>query len=259
MKGMRSRATALAALLLACIADDVRGFAVVPAQVPHLRPTAARVRPAGGVVSLQAIFDKVAKAALSNIGRAAAAAPLPTSPRLKDFDGGEIQESLERFVKSTPEGLLRSGQALNEKVLPLAKDLLFKDFKDKKDGDDAGAGKGPAQTVETVESENARPVQPTSAAALAGVSPPDTTATASAPVAAASQTPRAPDSRSEVKDLQRLLDSSVSDSMPSPEEGMGKSNARASPRSVLPWDEDEDEQDDGAPAWMLDSKSFRQP
>jgi hypothetical protein len=90
MKGMRSRATALAALLLACIADDVRGFAVVPAQVPHLRPTAARVRPAGGVVSLQAIFDKVAKAALSNIGRAAAAAPLPTSPRLKDFDGGEV-------------------------------------------------------------------------------------------------------------------------------------------------------------------------
>jgi hypothetical protein len=33
----------------------------------------------------------------------------------------QIQESLERFVKSTPEGLLRSGQALNEKVLPLAK------------------------------------------------------------------------------------------------------------------------------------------
>ena len=51
---------------------------------------------------------------------------LPALPALsQNLPYLQVADSLDRFVKSAPEGLLRSGKLLSEKVLPVAADLLF--------------------------------------------------------------------------------------------------------------------------------------
>lgn len=94
---------------------------------------AGRVLPAPGASQragtqsafrLRAVLDKAASA-LNKI-------PLPTSPRIQDFDGGEVSSSLDRFIKSAPEGLMRTGKIVGDRILPvaadMANDLLFKDY-----------------------------------------------------------------------------------------------------------------------------------
>ena len=119
-------AAALALLMAATAVPRTTGFSIatVPA-APRLR---ARVC-GRGALAVQAVLDKMGKAAIGAVGKAAANAPLPTSPRPQEIldaaTTGEVADSLDRFVKSAPEGFLRSGKLLSEKVLPVAADLLF--------------------------------------------------------------------------------------------------------------------------------------
>jgi hypothetical protein len=66
----------------------------------------------------------------------------------------------------------------------------------------------------------------------------------------------APDSSSELKELQRLMQQSVSDTLPSADgEGRGYLSLESKSMS-LPWDDD-DEDDDDSPSWMIDSSEYK--
>jgi hypothetical protein len=122
--------------VLACLVASLStprlagGFAVTPSLHGAPRGAAARVPAsrAAAPLRLRAVLDKAASAAASALNNI----PLPTSPRIQDFDGGEVQSSLDRFIKSAPEGLMRTGKMVGDKVLPaaaeMANDMLFKDY-----------------------------------------------------------------------------------------------------------------------------------
>ena len=196
---------------------------------------------------------------------------LPALPALsQNLPYLQVADSLDRFVKSAPEGLLRSGKLLSEKVLPVAADLLF----------NAKAG---AQA-----SEDAAPEEPLPAGWTAhldnktGMTYYFEEATATAVWTRPSESPRqpasegatagsteqqlsvardVPDSSADLRDLQRLMQVSVSGDFASDSADGGEGDATKAvdinnmESLSLSWDEDDDEEE--APSWMLDSSSYK--
>eukprot|EP00802_Teleaulax_amphioxeia_P023589 Tamp_24193.p1 GENE.Tamp_24193~~Tamp_24193.p1 ORF type:complete len:255 (+),score=58.56 Tamp_24193:190-954(+) len=252
MAGMRAWCATLALVALATLPVG-RGFA--PAAAPAARALRGGNgrRPGGracasGAASLRAILDKI---------------PLPQSPRpseiMKSLENKEVQGSLDRFLKSAPEGLKRAADT----VIPVAKAVLFNDEADLKKDQGLPAGWTEhldektglpfyyaVSTATTVWQRPSEPAPPAaSAAATAG-------ATKQTEAQVIKVTKAAPDSSSAIKDLARLMDSAVADSLPSPDDSRTTKGGAFDASSIsLSWDEDDEDDDD--PEWMLDSASYK--
>jgi len=259
-----------AALLLTLVGmpRPTGGFAAVPVLSGTAAPADAR-RAGPSALRLRAMLDKGVAAAASALNKI----PLPTSPRIQDFSGGEVQNSLDRFVKSAPEGLRRTGKIVGDKVLPIAaemaNDLLFKDYGKEEGGlvtsstaasEPVAEDELPAGWTAHLDDETGRTFYYDVATATAVWERPKTESPLSTAAAAtgssSSQTAQpkvAPDSSAELKEIQRLMQQSVSDTLPSPD---GVSFTSVESKSVsLPWDDD-DEDDDDSPSWMIDSSNY---
>ena len=196
---------------------------------------------------------------------------LPTQPALSQNPPRlQVADSLDRFVKSAPEGFLRSGKLLSEKVLPVAADLLFNAKAGAEASEDAApeeplpAGwtahldnksgmtyyfeEATATAVWTRPSESPR--QPASEGATAG-------STEQQLILAKN----VPDSSADLRDLQRLMQVSVASDFASDSADRGEGDATKTvdinnmESLSLSWDEDDDEEE--APSWMLDSSSYK--
>lgn len=182
----------------------------------------------------------------------------------------QVADSLDRFVKSAPEGLLRSGKLLSEKVLPVAADLLFNAKAGAEASEDAApeeplpAGwtahldnktgmtyyfeEATATAVWTRPSESPR--QPASEGATAGSTEQQLSVARDVP-----------DSSADLRDLQRLMQVSVAGDFASDSADGGEGDATKAvdinnmESLSLSWDEDDDEEE--APSWMLDSSSYK--
>lgn len=265
-----------AAALLLTLAGMPRltgGFVAVPILCGASAPADTR-RAGPSALRLRAMLDKGVSAAASALNKI----PLPTSPRIQDFDGGEVQTSLDRFLKLAPEGLKRTGKIVGDKVLPvateMASDLLFKDY-GKEEGGSGAASTAPSTPVAEDELpagwtahldedtgrrfyyelatqvavwERPKAASPLSTAAAATTS----SQTVEAPPGASRV---APDSSAELKEMQRLMQQSVADALPSPGADGDAFSSLESKSMSMPWDDDDDDNDD-SPSWMIDSSDY---